>query len=147
MTLREQQRQAQMERRRQERDRAKRILSGDVSPLAEVPIHLAEKELAYYRTTASTLSPLADGGFRRLDSGELVITNQGAYFVQGSQILRRHRFQEIERIDIPYIDVIVLITFRNTIDRDEERTYYQVNEPLVAAAHLARYTSFELILD
>ena len=134
-------------RRQLERERARSILEGRVEPLTDPPLELAAGERAYYRTPASRLEPEGQGDFRRAARGELVVTNRGAYFLSDGQVLHRHRMAEIERIDVPFADVIALISFRDTLTRDEERTYYQVDEPLVAAAHISRFTAFELILD
>lgn len=148
VTLKEYERRSRVARRQNERERAKDILANGAPPLTDVPIQLSRGEVAYYRTPASLLHAESDGGFRRAGRGDFLVTNHGAYFVEeNGKIARHHRVVEIERIEIPYIDVIALVSFRDTINRDEERTYYQVPEPLVAAAHLARFTAFELILD
>lgn len=145
--MKEQERKARVARRQEERERAKEILTKDSLPAITVSIELKPGETAYYRTAASLLSDAGDGSFQRLSTGELYVTNFGAYYVEAGRVARFHRIQEIERIDIPYTDVIVFISFRDTLTRDEERVYYQLPEPLVTAAHLARYTAFELILD
>lgn len=144
---RERLRRAVAARREEERDRARQVLAGPLHPLPEPGIPLQPGERAYYRTVASPLEPEPDGGFRRRGYGELWVTDRAVVYRSRGGELVRTPIQEVERVDIPYLDVIALVTFRDTVTRDEVRAYYQVPEPLVLAAHVARWAGFELILE
>ena len=146
LRVREAERRAAVTARAQERERARRVLEGDVQELADPPVPLRDGERAYYLAPAAQLEPDEAGGFRRRARGEVLVTNRAVYFLAEGRVLLRQPVQEVERVDIPYSNVIALVSFRDTITRDEARLYFEVREPLVMAAHISRFTAFELIL-
>ncbi|HEX6989769.1 MAG TPA: hypothetical protein VF282_09925 [Bacillota bacterium] len=130
-----------------QRQRAGRVLAGDVEPLPSAPVDLKDGEHAYYLTPAAELAAEDDGGFRRGARGRLLVTDRAVYFIDGAQVRRRLSVQDIERVDVPFSNVVALVSFRNTPGREEYRAYYEVAEPLLLAAHVSRFTGFELILS
>lgn len=144
---RERWRRAGRARREAERERARRVLREGAAPLerAEVPLEVGER--AYHQVRADLLEPEGGEGFRRLASGWLAVTDRAVVFRADDGRTRRIPWQEVERVDVPYADVLVLVSFADGVSRDEVRVHFRVGEPLVLAAHLARFAGFELMLE
>lgn len=130
-----------------QRDRARRVLAGDAEPLAAVPVPLREGERAFHLAEAAILTPEDDGGFRRDLRGHVMVTNRAIYFLEGREVRRRLPVHDVERVDVPYGNVVALVSFQDTLTREESRTWFEVAEPLILAAHVSRFTGFELILS
>lgn len=143
---RERWRRAERARREAERARARRVLEGGVEPLPRVEVPLAAGERAFYQVRADLIEPEGGERFRRVASGWLAVTERAVVFRGDDGRVRRIPLQEVERVDVPYADVLALVSFADTITRDETRVYVRVAEPLVLAAHLARLAGFELML-
>lgn len=130
-----------------QRERARRVLAGEAEPLRDPPVALKEGEVAYYLVPAAVLTPEGDGGFRREARGRLLVTNRAVYFLHGDQVRDRVPVHAIERVDIPFGNVLALVSFQDTLHREETRTWFEVDEPLLMAAHVSRFTGFELVLS
>lgn len=133
--------------RARERDEARRVLAEGAPPLEAPGLDLAPGEHAYHRASAWSLEPEPDGGFRRRERGELVVTDRALIFRTAAGRVERTPMPEVERVDIPFVDVIAFVTFADTIAREERRAHYQVERPLLLAAHVARFAGFELLLE
>lgn len=134
-------------RREREREAARAVLAHTPVPLSDVPFSLMQGEQAFFRTPASHLLREADGGFRRLRSGELWVTSRRLVFTDADRnIALRLPMAEIERVDVPFVDVIAFVTFRDTLNRDDMTYFFNVDAPLVCAAHVSRHSFFELML-
>lgn len=146
---------AEVERRttvawqQQQRERAQAVLAGRVAPAPEenVPVPLGTGEAAYYVAPAAELQQLDDGSFQRLAQGQIVVTNRAVYLVENDAVRRRQPIRQVERVDIPFGNVVTTVSFRDTLLREEERLHFEVGEPLVVAAHISRFTAFQLILN
>lgn len=129
-----------------QRERARRVLAGEAEPLPAAPLALKAGERAHHLAPAASLAP-EDDGFRRQSRGQLLVTNRAVYFLAGGQVLQRIPVHNIERVDVPFANVVALVSFQDTLTREETRVWFEVAEPLILAAHVSRFTGFELILS
>jgi len=131
-----------------EREAARRILSGQVTPLLATAVDLHPGEQAYFQAAASHLVPVneVEDEFQRRSRGTMVITDQALVYAAMDGGHTRLSMDSIGRIDLPLADILTVVTFADTFTRDEEFWYFQLEQPLLAAAHLSRFAGFQLVL-
>lgn len=132
-----------------EREVAGRILTGQVEPLpAPGGIDLQPGEQAYFQAAASHLVPVNadEDEFERRSRGTLVVTDQALIYAPVNGAQTRMSMDSIGRIDLPLADILTVVTFADTFTREEQFWYFQLERPLLAAAHLSRFAGFQLVL-